>query len=80
MLSLEHLSCATTLEIGTGYAPDNPGRRFPLFQFMQSVFLARFDSVYAEKVQAEMGVAEFTRKQQALVWQWVRQINLAKLT
>jgi len=54
-------------------------RTFPLFQLMRSVFLARFDSVDADRVQAEIDCCKFTPDQQTFIWQWVRQeINLVE--
>lgn len=53
---------------------------FPLFQLIQSVFIARFDSAYVSRVQTEIDHCKFTLKQQAFIWQWVRQeINFCDL-
>jgi hypothetical protein len=65
---------ATTLEIGTQdrLIQAIKERTFPLFQLMQSVFMGRFDSVYADRVQAEIDCCKFAPEQQAFIRQWVR--------
>lgn len=53
--------------------------KLPIFDFIQWIFIARFEDVETEKVQAEMERCGFTDEQQDFVWRWIRhEINLVK--
>jgi hypothetical protein len=55
--------------------------RIPFFASIYWTFIARFESVGTDKLQAELDGCGFTDEQQTFVWRWVRkEINLVEWT
>ena len=53
--------------------------QFPFFNLIRSAFIARFEEVPADKVQAEMDRCGFTTEQQDFVWRWIlREANFVE--